>query len=217
MASTITPHQARTAWCMRQFGANVEIHRRRVEVSDQLLGVMEFRCRPAPYCQAEHWVYATNGISGRRMPWREGPTVPPELRHYRVELLGCTRTRTAWVVDLLEEMARYPFLHGTGFAYGQTIPVDSLVQQRWERYVLGLPPNHEAINPLGVVAEGLGGDPVLWLQVIGLKRSELATGIERGGDALLKTLLATSTRAELLFLDSDRTSLISGEGKNGAA
>ena len=210
MTEEITPLQARSVWCMRHFGADVQVHRRGLDDPRVSFGVMEFRCDGLSYHGARHRAYLTNGMSERGMPWREEPTIPAHLRRYRLELLAVTHHRADWVIDLLTEMAQYPFLNRTGFAFGDTIPVNDAVLKSWQGYVLGLPPNHDELNPLGIVADGLDGDPVFWLNVIGLKQDELRIGVDRGGEELLESLFAAAGHQELLFLDSERLSLLGG-------
>lgn len=208
MSERVTSLQARSAWCVRHYGAKVQVHRRALDDAQLAFGVMEFRCEGLPYHDAPHHVYVTNGMSDRRMPWREGPTIPPRLQRYRIELLALTHRRADWVIDLLTGAAQYPFVHQTGFAFGHTIPVADGVSTCWPGFVLGFPPNHEELNPLGIVADGLDGDPVLWLHVIGLKEDELNAGVDRGGQELLESLSNAPGHEELAFLDSKRGSLL---------
>jgi hypothetical protein len=186
--TSITSTQARSAWCVRQFGADVKVHRRQLDAAGLLFAVMAFHCSGDAMATGDHWVYVTNGMSDRRMPWRLGPSVSPALRRYRVELLASTQDEAPWVVDALAELAAYPFMNETGFAFGHTLPVVSSTQKLWDGCVLGYPCNHERLNPLGIVADTLGGDPVFWLQVIGLKGPELEAAIELGGEAFLRSV-----------------------------
>ena len=144
------------------------------------------------------------------MPWLEGPTIGESLRHYRIELLAYAENRCDWIIDLLAEMAQYPYLQKTGFAPGHTFSVSSSSPRRlWDGYVLALPPlDHDSLNPLGVEVDSLRGDRVMWLQVVGLKADELALGIAKGGAALLDGHLKLNEHPEILLLDRSRPSVL---------
>ncbi|MBI4616102.1 MAG: suppressor of fused domain protein [Planctomycetes bacterium] len=155
------------------------------------------------------WTYATNGMSERRMPCQEEPHGDPS---FRTELVVHTASRAPWVVDLLAEMARYPFVHKSGFAPNQTIPVGSSRPRLWDGYLLLIPPTEpEEINPLAVDI-GIGEDFVFHLQVIGLKRRELGFAMEHGGPEFVERHLASlgtgKALREILYLDRLRDSLL---------
>lgn len=47
------------------------------------LGIMEFRPIAAGNIRRAQWTYVTNGVSERRMPWLQGPTVPDSIKAFQ--------------------------------------------------------------------------------------------------------------------------------------
>jgi hypothetical protein len=205
----MTSYQARSTWCFTRFGSNVQVHRRTMDEASVQLGIMEFQ----PVAQAKlgraHLTYVTNGMSERRMPWLEGPTVADSMKRNRIELLVYTQNKQDWIIDLLAEVAQYPFLHRTGFLPGHTFSVSSPLQQLWDGYVLTLPLlEDEGLNPLGLAIDSISGDPVMWLQVVGIMADELAFGMAAGGNELLEPHLKLNQRPEFLLLAHRRPSAL---------
>lgn len=177
------------------------------------LGIMEFAPISNKVCKRSHWTYATNGMSERRMPCKELPHGKPE---HRTELIAFSKNQVEWIVSLLTMMAHYPFLHRSGFAPWQTIPVNDPEPHLWDGYLLALPfAEPEEFNPLPVDI-GIGEDWVFHLQVIGLKHDELDYAIQHGGEKFAEQhlrLLSPTRCLPLTFLDCDRKSLLKSSGK----
>ena len=171
------------------------------------LGVMVFppRAASAGLPARAHFIYATNGMSERRMPCRVEPHGRPD---WRVELLAYTSVEAPWVAELLIEMARYPFIHGSGFAIGHTLPVQAGAQNLWHGYLLTKPRLEPAtINPL-VIDIGIGPDWVFHVQVFGLVGAELEEAIKIGDPAFAERYLPTTLPRETSFLDLRRKSVM---------
>jgi hypothetical protein len=204
-----TGYQARSFWYTKFFGVPVEIHKNVMEDGKTKLGIMEYAPIQNELLVRSHWTYATNGMSERRMPCQEEPCGDPRIR---IELVVYSGARAPWIIQLLSVMARYPFVHRSGFATNQTMPVTDPNPQLWDGYLLATPPcEPEEFNPLAVDI-GIGDDWVFHLQVVGLKSPELMFAIENGGQAFAESYLALHDSEdemnELLYLDRYRESLM---------
>lgn len=180
-----------------------------MEDGETELAVVEFAPVQNERLARAHWTYATNGMSERRMPCLEEPHGDPT---FRTELVAHAASRAPWIVELLAEMARYPFVHRTGFAPNQTLPVGDPRPRLWDGYLLLDPPTEsDEINPMAVDI-GIGEDFVFLLQVMGLTKRELEFAIERGGPEFAEQHLAPlgtgKACREILFLDRPRDSLV---------
>jgi hypothetical protein len=170
------------------------------------LGIMRFPPRPGDGPARPFWTYITNGMSERRLPGEVKPRGNPE---HRFELLAYTLHKTSWVVELLAEMAYYPFQQRSGFAIGHTFEVAATQRGLWSGYLLSFPMFEPAeFNP---VAIDIGiSDWIFIAQVVGLKTQELNFGIKHGGLELAKRLAAVVDVHEMAFLDVQRVSLVIG-------
>jgi len=143
------------------------------------------------------------------MPCLEQPHDDPR---FRLETVAYASSDAPWVVDLLLELARYPFVHGSGLSIGHTVPVNAPGQNPWCGYLLARPVwEPEGFNPLAIDI-GLGDDWVFFAQPIGLLDDELKLAIEIGGPAFGKQLGfapgAEPSIASRTLLDLRRGSLL---------
>ncbi len=182
-------YQGRSFWYMKYFGVPIDIHKSLMEDGKTRLGVMEFGPVQNERLRRSHWVYATNGMSERRMPCEEKPH--GEIRNFETEPDCLFRFASApWIIELLSSMAHYPFVHRSGFMANHTIPVTNPNPHLWDGYLLLAPPAEpEEINPLAVDI-GIGADWVFHLQIIGLKMPELEFAIKNGGSDFAANNLA---------------------------
>jgi hypothetical protein len=67
---------------------------------------------------------------------------------------------------------------------------------------------NEGLNPLGLAIDSISGDPVMWLQVVGIMADELAFGMAAGGNELLERHLKLNQRPEFLLLALRRPSAL---------
>ena len=200
-----TSYQARTHWYMEHFHVPPKVHRRTMEHSETMLGIMEFS--PSnPH--RPFWTYATNGMSERQMPCETPPHGDPQ---FRTKLIAYSLQPAAWIIDLLEETATYPFRYRSGLSIGHTVPVQEEKQTLWSGYVLCEPLfEPEEFNPLPIDI-GIQPDWVFFAQIAGLLEPELQFGIQEGGAAIfekLKDCHATSQpERSPAFLDVSRDRL----------
>jgi hypothetical protein len=204
-----TSYQARTFWYMKFFGLPKPVQSTMMEDGKTKLGVMEFVATEDEGLARPHWTYATNGMSERRMPCQEEPHGDP--RH-RIELIAYSDVEAPWIVQLLSEMACYPFVHHSGFAANHTIPVTDSRPHLWDGYVMLTPPiEPEEFSPLAVDI-GIGDDWVFYLQVIGLKLRELDFAIKYGGQRFSQEYVVSHGSPDeirrFLLLDKQRESLL---------
>jgi len=205
----ITGYQGRSVWYVKFFGVPIDIHKALMEDGKTALGIMKYAPVRNERLIRSHWVYATNGMSERRMPCHERPHGDPK---FRVELIAYSESESPWIVELLCAMAQYPFVHRSGFSANQTIPVTDPNPHLWDGYLLLTPPvEPDDINPLAVDI-GIGDDWVFHLQVVGLKRQELAFAIQDGGEAFAERYLpgpgGSDELRRFLCLDRRRASLL---------
>ena len=207
--ANISSYQARSLWCMQHWGPPSHLRKEQMEDGMTKLGIMLFPPTPATagFAGRGHFTYATNGMSERRMPCREEPHASPE---FRIELVAYTRSEAPWVSDLLLEMARYPFLHGSGFAIGHTLPVQVSARDLWSGYLLSKPRlESETFNPMPIDI-GIGEDWTFYAQVFGLLEHELEEAIDLGGPAFEALHLPHTLPEETSFLDIRRRPVRTG-------
>jgi hypothetical protein len=179
-------YQARSVWYLKYLGPPTRLIKNKMEDGTDL-AVFEIDPSTRPN-RSGVWTYITNGMAERRMPCVEEPHGDPSIR---LELMAYSNAKADWIVELLTEMARYPFQHSSGFAVGHTIPVDSGVTALWQGYVLTKPLlEDEEFNPQNVFLGSIPDDPTLFIQVIGLRRPEVEWASEHGGPAFLEHLRA---------------------------
>ena len=200
-----TTYQGRSEWYIRRWGKPIRVKKTFMEDGTTRLGIMTF----APGSDRSikpHWIYATNGISERRMPCERRPHGDPS---HRIELVACAREASDWVAELLIEMAHYPFHHRSGLNIGHTVPVTPRPGNLWDGYLLSWPLcEPDDFNPLAI---DIGiEDWVFFAQVIGLKTDELDVAMRIGGPAFMKRVVVKNCGIDLSPLDVDRVSLLSG-------
>jgi hypothetical protein len=137
----------RSVWYLKHFGSPLNIHESQTNDGPRL-GIMEFEPQADREQKRMFWTYATNGMSERAMPNEFEPKSPAGRR---LELIAYSRQKAPWVVNLLSDFARYPFVHRCGLYFGHTVPVASGGRTLWSGYVLAPPPCEvEEFRPLGL-------------------------------------------------------------------
>lgn len=195
-----TAYQARTQWYMNHWRLPAFVRESTMEDGRTKLGVMAF---PPKVGGRDWWTYATNGLSERRMPCLEKPHGDP--RH-RLELVVYAQDSADWIVDLLAELARYPFQHRCGLAVGHTLFVTPKPGDLWAGYLVSAPQlETEEFNPLAIDV-GIGDDWIFFAAVMGLKADELQRAIEVGGPQFTES--HPFEFVEDLLIDLDRDSLL---------
>ena len=180
-----------------------------MEDSQTKLGIMEFAPRQDEEVSRPFWTYATNGMSERRMPCENQPHGDPR---FRTELIAYSLNSADWIVDLLHEIALYPFNHRSGLAIGHTMPVQQDQSSQWSGYLLCDPLfEPEDFNPLPIDI-GIEPDWVFFVQIAGLLDSELKMGISDGGSAIAEKLKARHAQSRAgqspAFLDISRKAVL---------
>jgi Suppressor of fused protein (SUFU) len=192
----------RSVWYLKHFGSPIHIHDC-TTVDAPRLGIMEFAPQTDDERQRPFWTYATNGMSERAMP---NEREPRGRIHARLELIAYTQMQAPWVVSLLADLVRYPFVHRCGLYFGHTLPVELNARGLWSGYVIAVPPCEKAeFRPLGW-DWGIAPDWVDFAQVVGLAGSELEFA-ERGGGAVLAKRVSEKAMPSNLFLDVQRALL----------
>jgi len=94
----------------------------------------------APSSDEYDWLYISLGMSRRALPGMD--------ERYRLELLMYSQEQKPELVQTLAKLTMYPFVHGTGFAPGDTIPGAQ------EGVVPGSPLTDILLTPVYFEAEG---------------------------------------------------------------
>lgn len=192
----------RSIWLWKHFGTKYRTHDRLMEDKETKLFVFEFEPSTVEGGQRRHWTYATNGIAHRRMPCENEPHGDPEIR---VELIGYASRETPLLVDYLAVLAGFPFIHRSGLAPYQTLSLTD--HPFWSGLLFLIPPAEiEEFSPQRVYSSP-DEDTTVYLQIMGLKKEELAFAIEHGGYEFWKQFEEATAGQEpfaRFFLDLDR-------------
>jgi hypothetical protein len=192
-ASAVATHsmdlqQQRSSHYVKHLGVLEQIHAIRGGTPDQVFQILEF----APGEGRPGWTYISNGMSGLVQPCLDAWTCPPNVN---VEVMGYTRERSKSILQVLEELANFPFDAGSCLAVGHVLPVDQDDPTGWGGYTL-LTPHLEAATfsplPFKVVKNTVH---VLW--VFPLLTEEVGFATQRGG-ATLETLVKDQRPAPFL-------------------
>jgi len=200
-------YSGRSHWYIQSWGPPDDVHETCMDDSSVKLGIMRFppRASTGEIVARSCFTYATNGMSERRMPCLNAPHGNPE---YRVELLAYARAESQWINELLCDMARYPFVHGSGLALGHTLPVQQNAKGFWKGFLLTQPRlEPPTFNPLAIDI-GIGSDWVFYLQVLGLFENELEEAIDIGGPEFSRRYLPENLPIDTFYIDNQRASLL---------
>jgi len=85
------------------------------EPAPSTIRVMEY----APASEGDVWAYATVGVSGKPMPDSNRPDSQPN--DPRMELVTYSTTQQEALIDVLQNLAAYPFVHNTYLSWTHTI------------------------------------------------------------------------------------------------
>jgi hypothetical protein len=169
------------------WGVPREIHVRPRLVAD--FAVIEF----GPRGERTTWRYATNGMGA----------IPQQRKSvtYGTELFTCSASSSAWIIRLMDAIARYPLQQETSLGEYDTMPAGGPLDGQASPYtgILLAPPDPPDAETLGLVGRN---DPLLFVhQVVAIHPAELEYAVVNGGKALWQRLLALETP---LLMDTAR-------------
>jgi hypothetical protein len=203
-------YQARSAWCIRHFGDEVNLWRSDMEDGKTTLAIMEFAPFESETVKRPFWTYVTNGMSQRQLP------IPPGRKgkkQIRLELFAYAREQSEWLAPLLDVLANYPFVHSSPMGLGFTLLVSKSYRKLWGGYLVTRPSNEaDDFSPMGFET-GIAPDILQFAQVVGLTTEEMYFAAREGGMELAERLSAAGKPARL-FLDVPPEGSLVEEGES---
>jgi hypothetical protein len=175
-------YKFRAAWIAAQFGKPAKEHELLMEDGKTALMIWEFPPQTHNGRKCEHWIYTTNGMAERQMPWITGPKGNPKKR---IELMIYTAEKSAVAIELLHALAKFPFAGRTGLDRYQTMPF-SHPQLDWSGLLLMEPPCMEKDSDAQSIYPEKTEDITFLLQVVGLKNTELDHAVAEGGKKFIE-------------------------------
>lgn len=165
----------RTGHLITHWGVPHDIYPRR-DLLNEPLAVIEF----APRKKGDYWRYVTNGMSEHLQGADHG---------VRTELVAYSAHSHKWVIDTLDALARYPFVHNTFFSEWDTVSFEQPIDRGTSAFTgvvfCPIPPiESKTVSAMG----GLFQETVYLLAVAGLSDKELRL-TKKGGEKVLRELV----------------------------